>query len=395
MSALLAGFVFALAAAPANASASDDAIQRAQLERARAQVAGEIQLAAFDLLDELALTWKTAPLFAEPTAVVLADVSVPVGLGTGMQALIENHLSSVLIANPDTHVRLVHCPSCSGTVVHSGPDGTVVSRGIDQPDVLARVGDGGGSHALFVDVEAQGQFLVLRARITRLTPELPIVWSRTFSSATSSAAMLRQPTDLKTVEEAREEYLTTLRGGGIVTIPVRFTLRTYATPYRRSVAGAPPFLWTQSGVELAPTDARVWMSSFMGGFAVVPQAYQGLMGQARFYRLLTGRARSITRPDLYGFLGGSVMTVWGPSAASFRQRRLTADELLADSAGDPPRSTFPTLHFGADLRLGNRVGLSVFYETIPSLTNSPNLGEHIYFLGLPWQVLGTEVAICF
>ena len=207
--------------------------------------------------------------------------------------------------------------------------------------------------------------------------------------------MLRQPAALKTVEEAREEYLRALRGGGIVTIPVRFTVRSYAQPYGRGPVGAPPFLWTQSGVELSPTDARAWMSSFMVGYAVVPQAYQGLMGQARFYRLLTGRARSVTRPDLYGFIGGSVMTVWGPAAGSFRRRRLTADELLADDNGESPRSTFATLHFGADLRLGNRVGLSAFYETIPSLAYSRNLGDYIYFLGLPWQTFGTEVAFCF
>jgi hypothetical protein len=316
-------------------------------------------------------------------------------MGTGMQSLLENHLSSVLLANPDTNVRLVHCPSCMATVVHSGPEGTVLSRGIDQPEVLSQLGKDAGKHALFVDVEAQGQYLVLRARITRLTPDLPVVWSRTLSSSTASASMLRQPAALKTVEEARAEYLRALRGGGIVTIPVRFTVRSYAQPYGRGSLAAPPFLWTQSGVELAPTDARAWMSSFLVGYAVVPEAYQGLMGQARFYRLLTGRARSIARPDLYGFIGGSVMTVWGPAAGSFRRRRLTADELLADDNRQTPRSTFPTLHFGADLRLGNRVGLSAFYETIPSLANSANLGDYIYFLGLPWQAFGTEVAFCF
>jgi len=202
MNGALLGMWLALTGISASAAESDDAIQRAQIERVRARVAGEIQLSAYDLVDELALVWKTAPIFAEPTAVVLADVSVPVGMGTGMQALLENHLSSVLLANPDTNVRLVHCPSCMATVVHSGPEGTVVSRGIDQPEVLAQLGEDAGKHALFVDVEAQGQFLVLRARLTRLTPELPVVWSRTLSSSTASAAMLRQPGTLKTAEEA-------------------------------------------------------------------------------------------------------------------------------------------------------------------------------------------------
>jgi hypothetical protein len=119
------------------------------------------------------------------------------------------------------------------------------------------------------------------------------------------------------------------------------------------------------------------------------------MGQARFYRLLSGRARSLSRPDLYGFAGGAVMTVWGPSAASFRQRRLTADELLVDSAGDDPRASFAVVHVGADLRLGNRVGVSAFFESIPSLRQSRNFGQYLYFIGLPWQTFGGEVAFCF
>jgi len=374
---------------------ADDRIQRAQLERVRAQVAGEVQLTAYDLLDELVLGWKTDPVFAEETAVVLADVTVPVGMGTGMQSLLENHLSEVLLRNPDTKMRLVHCPSCMATVVHSGPEGTVVSRGVDQPGVLEELGETDGKHALFIDIEAEGAWLVARARLTRLTPDLPIVWSRTLSTATSTPSLLRAADDLKSAEDARREYLQTLRGGGIVTIPLRFTIRSYASGFNSFGVGAPPFLWLQSGVELAPTDARAWMSSFIVGYAVVPQAYQGLMGQARFYRLLSGRARSLTRPDLYAFVGGSVMTVWGPSAGSFRNQALTADELLADSERNDPRATFPTIHFGADVRLGNRVGLSGFYETIPSLTNSQNLGEYIWFLGLPWQSFGVEVAFCF
>lgn len=375
--------------------ARDDRVQRAQLERIRAEVAGEVQLAAFDLVDELVLGWTTEPAFSQPTAVVLADVTVPVGLGTGLEALIENHLSDVLLHNPSSHVRMVHCPRCTSIVVHSGPEGTVLSRGVDQPEALAKLGEDSGKHALFIDVEAEGSWLVLRARLTQLTPELPVVWSRTLAASTSTPAMLRAADDLKTVDEAREDYLQALRGGGIVTIPLRFTVRSYERSYNQLVAGAPPFLWLQSGVELAPTDARTWTSSFLVGYSVVPQAYQGLMGQARFSRLLTGRARSLTRPDLYGFVGGAVMTVWGPSAASFRQRTLTVDEVLTDTAGDDPRATFATLQFGADLRLGNRVALSSFLETIPSLRFSDNFGEYIWFLGLPWQTFGTEVAFCF
>lgn len=376
---------------------ADDATERAQLrelDRARAEVAGEVQLSAYDLVDELVFGWVDTPLYDKPQRVVLADVTVPVGLGSGMASLVENHLMHVLLSNPETGLQPVHCPRCTAVVAHSGPEGTIIRRGYDDPAVLEELGETSATLALFVDIEAEGSFLVLRARLTRLSPDLPIVWSRTIATSSATPAMLREATALKSAADARQEYLDTLESRGAVTIPLRFVIRSYEPP-DGFATGPPPFLWFQSGVELATTDARAWMSSFILGYSIVPQAYQGLMGQARIHRLLTGRSRSLTRPDLYGYVGGSVMTVWGPSAAPFRNRALTADELLADTAGDDPRATFSTIQMGLDLRLGDRMGVGAFVETIPSLRNSPNMGNYIFVLGLPWQTLGTEVSVCF
>ena len=85
----------------------------AELTRARGEVANQVQLSAYDLLDELVYGWVTEPVFASPTPVVLASVTVPVGLGTGMQGLLENHLANLLIENPATNIQLSHCPSCT------------------------------------------------------------------------------------------------------------------------------------------------------------------------------------------------------------------------------------------------------------------------------------------
>ena len=74
--------------------------QAAELERVRGEVAGQIQLKAYDLVDELVYGLTQEPPFAEPTPVVLAGVTVPVGLGTALQARLETHLSGVLLANP-------------------------------------------------------------------------------------------------------------------------------------------------------------------------------------------------------------------------------------------------------------------------------------------------------
>ncbi len=378
--------------APAWAASPEELAQLAELERVRARVADEVQLAAFDLLDELVYGWVSDPVFPTPTPVVLAGVTVPVGLGTGLQALVENHVAALLTKNPSTRVQLVHCPACSALVVRSGPASTVVSRGIDDPAVLEGTS---GQHALFLDLEAEGSWLVLRARLTRLTPELPIVWSHTLASSASTPALLRRPDDLKSAAEARQEYLDTLRDRGPLAVPLRLAIRTYAVPEDGLGVPPPPFLWLQSGVELGATPAQAWTASLLGGYSFIPQAYQGIMAQGRVNRLVTGRARAHTRPDLYAFVGAAVVSVWGPATAPFRDERVTADDILLDADGEGPRTAFGALQGGLDLRVGYRVGVSAFLETMPSLNGSPNLGDHVRVLGVGFQSLGTEVTCWF
>ncbi|MCB9743053.1 MAG: hypothetical protein H6740_10665 [Alphaproteobacteria bacterium] len=382
--------------APAWATDELELAQIAELERARAEVAGQVHLVAFDLLDELAYGWTQEPVFDKPTPVVLAGMSVPVGLGTGMQALLENHLADVVINNPSTNVRLVHCPQCTAVVVHSGPQGTVVSRGVDNPDVLAQLGDNSGKYALFIDVEAEGAFLVLRARLTEMSPDLPIVWSRTLSSSTSSPALLRQPAPLKSAEEARQEYLDTLQRRGQITIPARVAVRVYALPQGdRAGTAPPPFYWLQAGVEMSPTAAQRWTAGMMLGYTIIPDAYQGLMTQARISRLLTGRSRSLIRPDLYLFGGVALTGVWGPATTAFRGQTLTIDEILTDNDLEDARAAFGALHLGVETRLGNRIGFSFFLETLPQFNRSRNFGRYVRVAGVEAHALGAEVTVCF
>jgi hypothetical protein len=387
-------FAVVLGLSEARAETPLEEAQKAELNRVRADVADQVQLTAYDLIDELVYGWVSEPVFEKPTPVVLASVTVPVGLGTGLQALIENHLSSVLAHNPTSHMQLVHCPTCTAVLVHSGPEGTIVSRGIDNPAVLAELGGGTGQHALFVDIEAEGSWLVLRARLTQLTPELPIVWSHTLATSTSTPALLRESTLLKSAAEARQEYLNVLRSRGPLIFPLRFAVRTYKQPDDGGI-GPPPFVWLQSGAELGATSTRAWTASLMVGYSFVPQAYQGILGQARISRLVTGRARSLTRPDLYVFAGAAVMTVWGDATGSFQKRTPNLDQLLTDADRDPPRHSFGTLQAGLDLRLGNRIGMSTFLETIPDLADSENMGDYVRIAGVGFQSLGTEVTFWF
>ncbi len=391
---ILAIVIAGLGFGEARASSPLRDVQLAELDKLRAQVADQVHLTAFDLLDELVFKWTNAPVFEAQTPVVLASVTVPVGLGTGLQALLENHLVAVLSENPSTHIQLVHCPACTAVVVHSGPEGTVVSRGIDNPSVLAELGTSTGRHALFIDIEAEGSWLVLRARLTQLTPTLPIVWSHTLTTSAAVPALLRQPTALKSAADAREEYLNALTGRGSLSVPVCLAVRTYKKPDGSGVP-PPPFLWLESGVELSPTNARAWTSSLLVGYSFIPAAYQGILGQARISRLLTGRTRSLLRPDVYAFVGGAAVSVWGPATASFQTDVLNSDQIIALIEGEGPRTSFGAFQVGVDLRVGNRIGTAAFLESVPDLANSENLGNYIRVLGIGFPTLGTEVAFWF
>lgn len=381
------------AAQPVPAQPDGRAAQRRALEDLRRRVANQVQLAAFDLLDQLVFDMTRAPPFGQQTTVFLADMSVPIGLGTGLESLLENHLTTLLLANPTSRLTLAHCPQCTATVVHSGPQGTIVSRGIDNPEALEKVGGIEGRYGLYIDFAAEGAWLVLRARITKLTPDLPIVWSRTLASAADTPALLREPTALKSAADARKEYLDALNDRRQYTVPIRFTLRTYAISEQSGTA-PPPVIWLQSGLELGLTQAQAWSASLVLGFAWLPDAYDGVMIQSRLRRLVSGNERSLTGPDVYLFLGGALMTLNGPAIAPFNTDNF--DQLRQQAAQSiNTRATFGGLHVGAEVRVGNRMGASVFLENMPAFNDSDRIGRFFDNDVLQFHSFGAEISLWF
>jgi hypothetical protein len=372
--------------------------QRAQMEKLRAEVAGQIQLQAYDLLDELVYGWTRQPVFELETPVVLADVTVPVGFGSGLAALLENHFADLVVKNPRTRLTLAHCPQCTAVMVHSGAKGTIISRGVDQPEALAAAGAlSGARHAIFLDFEAEGSALVLRARITSLEPALPIIHARTLSTSTSSPALLRSGDQLKSAAEARKEYLDALQGRGVFTVPLRIAVRSYASSNASPVA-AMPFIWLQVGTEVALTQARAWTGTFSVGVTWMPQLHTGFMAQARISRLLTGSVASLTQPDLYVFMGGSVISIHGQGARVFQNQVLTLEDLLSNipQLAVDPHATFAAFPIGLELRIGNRIGASVFLESAPALNDAPSVGNYLNLLDiLRFHTMGAEVTFCF
>ncbi len=386
-----------LAVLPAAVVAAEQPIsdaQQAQLEALRGEIAAQIQLQAYDLLDELVFGWTEQPVFALETPVVLADVSVPVGFGSGMRALIENHFAGLIVKNPGTRVALTHCPQCTSVVVHSGSRGTILSRGVDEPEALSKAGSLSGSrHALFLDFEIEGSALVLRARITSLEPALPIIYAKTLSTSTSSPALLRSGDRLKSAADAHQEYVDALRGRGSYQIPIRIGVRTYAASGSAPVS-ATAFPWLQTGVEGSLSQARSWMGSFSVGFSWAPNLHTGWLAQGRISRLISGSTSSLTAPDLYAFVGGSVISIHGLGAVVFQDEIPDLNDLLGLLTSGGTSATFGAFQLGLELRLKNRIGAGVFLESLP-LMDSPAIGDYLDLGVITFRSIGVEVSVCF
>ncbi len=393
--ALLAMLVSSVAFANPDPKTPD--AQRAQIEAVRAEIAAQIQLQAYDLIDELVFEWLQNPPFGVATPLVLADVGVPVSFGSGLQALIENHLTSVVLKNPRSNVVLTHCPACTAMVVHSGAKGTVVSRGVDSPEALAEAGTAAQSkHALFLDFEVEGSAMVLRVRITSLEPSLPIVYAKTLTTSTGSAALLRTGDRLKSAADARKEYTDILENRSTWTIPIKVGVKTYP-PGFQSIP-APPFIWISGGVEAGFNQARAWLASFSVGVSWAPQSHTAWSAQARVARLLTGTVSSLTHPDLYFFLGASIVSVYGNSALLFSDDDVSIDELtriITNNPNQTPSRTFGAFQIGLELRVKNRIGVGVYLETIPALASDRNIGNYLNLGLLRFQTFGAEVSFCF
>lgn len=379
--------------------AADESVteaRRAQLEALRGEVAAQLQLQAYDLLDELVFQWTEQPVFEADTLIVLGDLTVPIGFGSGLGALLENHFVSLLGKNRRAQLRLAHCPRCTSVLVHSSSKGTLVSRGVDQPAALAEAGAlSGARHALFLDFEIEGAALVLRARVTALEPALPIVYARTLSTSTSAPALLRSPERLKSGPDARAEYLDALNGRGVFLVPVHLGVRTFAAVPGNSLK-ALPMVWLEGGIEVAMTQARAWTATVSGGVSWAPQLHVGWLAQGRVARLISGNVTSLTAPDLYAFVGGAVIGVYGQAAAIFKDDIPTIQDLTDAIRGiTEPTFIYGAFQLGLELRVKNRVGVTVFLESAPAMNDAQAIGKYLDLAVIQFHTLGVEVSFCF
>ena len=92
--------------------------------------------------------------------------------------------------------------------------------------------------------------------------------------------------------------------------------------------------------------SRAWMGSFSAGFSWAPELHVGWLAQGRISRLLSGSASSLTGPDLYAFVGGSVISIHGNSAFLFKDELPDLGDVLGQLTGQEPDATFGALQLG-------------------------------------------------
>ena len=204
--------------------------QRAQIEALRGQVAAQIQLQAYDLLDELVFGWNQQPVFAVETPWCSPTSACRWAWAPGCRRSSRTTWWRSWRRTPaPTCSSCIARPACRwwSTREPRGPSsraGWTSRRRCRRPGPLST-----SRHALFLDFEAEGAALVLRARITSLEPALPIVYAKTLSTTTASPALLRSGAHLKSAAEARQEYLEALERRGAYQVPIEMGVRTYAS----------------------------------------------------------------------------------------------------------------------------------------------------------------------
>ncbi|MEN9811111.1 MAG: hypothetical protein RLZZ488_2678 [Pseudomonadota bacterium] len=402
--AVVASFFCVLSAAANEPLMPDEVVL---LEKSRASVASELQLMSADLLDEFVFGLKANPIFSTRSNVVLAGVNVPYGFGAGMTAYLENHFAELILKNSETKMDLVHCPECSAVVAHSGPRATIMGRGLRLNEILSSAGIGTvAKYAIFLDIEAEKSQLVLRGRVTEIRENLPIVYARTISTSTTSPVLLRSAANLKSASEARQEYLDILRNNPFFSFPIRVGVHNFALsqnttetdPFGRPTATAavviPPLVWFIAGAETSFSQSRVWTAEFNLGITNQVDSHDGWLAGGRFSRLISGRMRSLTEPDLYFVVGGAVTNLRGSTAATFRKSTINVAEIIADRNGTQPRASFSSFRLALEARVKNRVSLSAFLESMPAFAGSQNFGTYLD-AGLEFQSAGMEVGFWF
>jgi hypothetical protein len=344
----------------------------------------DIRLMGADLVDELIYAWLKAPPLGGGRGLVLTEVNAPIGLDERFTVMVENRLYELLAQNPGLRLALHHCSACTGWVAKSNPTQTRISRGIDQPNVLAELASVSPDLlALSLSYEAEGRDLVLRARIYELLGHQKILWAQTFSTSMSSRRLLRDAHQLISLEEAREEQRRILAGRDPIDLMTRIFIRNFNVSAGPINQAPLPFI-EQSLETIFPPD-RTSRAGLNVGFCSLRSSIEAWSFGGHYMRLLFNRSPSLISPDLYFVFGFNYIRMRGPAAAVFGAKQV--DPSILSNLDSEPKATLVTYRYGFETHVKYRLGFTAFLENIPILDDNEAFSEET-LLFLPYHSFG-------
>ncbi len=336
-------------------------------ERTRAEMANSLQFYAQDLLDELVYQWTKNPPLRESTRVVVMGVNVPIGLNAQLAIMLEDHFFELLLKNPKAGLRPVHCIACVALVSRSTDNGVIIGRGSQVLPMDKHLPQVNADHALYIDIEAEGSRLVLRARLVEFTKDLPIVAAKSIATSTAQAPLLREPGALKSTDEVRQDYLNVLSRRFALNFPVKIATSLFlgAKTNNTEVVAIPPLIWLKLGTETSTTRDELWTGGMHLGISSLPESHDAWSLSGRLSRLISNEVRSLSRPDLYFFLEAGYLEMVGPSAAVFKSNaQITPGEIIAKDKKEKkePKASETFARFGLEARIKEFYRMGVFAE---------------------------------
>lgn len=344
-----------------------------------------------DLVDDLVYSWSKDMPFKDPRPVALVEVAAPIGLDERFSIFTENRLYELLRANPQIPIRLTHCGLCTQMVAKSTKNGTRISRGIDQPEVLSGIlATSPDRLALSLAFEVEGRELVLRAQIFELSGAQAIVWAKTYATSMSARRILRETTPLISLEEARKNQHDLMIGRDPIEVVTRFTVRSFELKDTSVGSITAPLVFFEQSFEGVLLPHRSRRAAVTVGFTSIKDQVQGFSVGGHLAQLLMRDEPSLADPDVYLFGGFNYVRLRGPGALPYGKDEMDIDNLLRER--QEPKATMLLYRLGVETHIKYRYGAMAFLEYAPLLKFSKTI-ETNRFIGIPYQNMGIGMVI--
>ena len=385
MSLILKIYSFCLVVLLASESKAFSSEQMEAANRARSSVAMKLHLMATDLLDELAYRFTQNPPLNQPSDVMVMNIVNPMGLNASFGSFLENHLFRLLIHNPSTHMVPVHCPACNVTTAYSTPEGTIIAKGADIPQVSGQQVN--AKYALYLDFSIERSHLVLRSRIVALDGRRQIIHAETLSTDSSSPPSLRQPDKLVSTKQAREDYENILLRQDRAKLA--FSTRITMFEFEDSEIIIPPLPWVLVGTDIYPSERRDWYLNLSAGVASLPGEVNGAMLTSRYGTRLIPEYTNLIQPEVFGYIGFDYFELKGNMGRTMiASGKKTTGEFRSAILEEESEDKFSTtsLNLGVELQLSRMTRIGVFVGRMMQIRDTELFGNDYHYYGVEMGV---------